>query len=768
MSAKPWYTSPAKDSSKLCQTCAHINFEWLLKNDFNIARYKHWQINRFNPVEEDVPPIKIPWVSEHGLFHFPDLSLGFLFEILERSEHCGFCRLVSFTIAVAYGIEPEILSKHDFQHTPYHLVFCTLSNSKREDLFGGMYDLTIEICNAKKSFMSFEQVLLHQIKDDITMPFSGRFVSSCIDFLAIKRWLASFRSSVPRNAAVPGFRLIDVVHSSVVPVHGPGLCRYLCLSYVWGGPQKFQNVRAVEKDLQEPGSLLHRQLPKTIEDAIAFTARSGERYLWVDSLCIVQDDGEAKMAQIDAMDQIYSCALATIIHSDGISCHTGLPGVGNATRTWKQHSVDVRGIILANRYQNAFAKKEHYWNTRGWTFQEHALSRRCIHVGLGALTFESEDGITEEDMQFPPHKPRLKWTHTGFPVGDSLPAVATLSNIQIFAFSILMYSPRSLTFDTDAINAFQGVLNIHRPRFRRDFIYAMPSSELELALLWQPASVLNRRSSLGDGQYPFPSWSWVAWKGGLIIPVEGAARFSRVTWVDALGMKKEFTSDEWRGAQSTSWQIVPGRSLQLAPWYFEESDPDTRFAHPISEDIPPKLMQYQFLKPDNHQLTFYALRARVSSVLSQRSLEKPLDVNATAPEGVQSRSLQDRFGRFCGIVYLHAVNLELNTDSLDCVAISRTAIGPNNASHDHPPVDDSDVVSIQDDYDKRAMLRKKSDERTAANYFDVYEFELKWQAYDILVIAQGLDGISERVGVGFCLCEAFWDAKPVRERIQLR
>jgi hypothetical protein len=773
MSEKPWYMTPASvgNDPKLCQTCVHINFEWLLENDFNKARYAHWQASRFAAVEDDTIPIKIPWISEHASFVFPDLSLGFLFEVLEKAEHCSFCRLVSFAVATAYGTEPQSLLKQNFQHAPYQFVFCTLTTNKRDVLSGELYDLVIGLSNIQKGFHPFEQVLLHQIKDDAPTPFVGCSVGPYVNFRAIKDWLVSFGSSTPTREALPGFRLIDVFNRNVVPIVGPGNCRYLCLSYVWGGPQRFQNVKAIEQQLREPGSLSERQLPETIEDAIQLTAKSGERYLWVDSLCIIQDDGDAKMVQIKAMDQIYSCALATIVDSDGTNCYSGLPGVGGIPRHWKQFTADLRGIRLANKYQNIFASKQPLWNTRGWTFQEHALSRRCIHIGLGCIQFESEDGITNEDMHPPLHKPRPKWVPTGLPVGDSIQDLASISNIQLFALSILMYSPRALTYDTDAIHAFQGVLNIHRPRFRREFLYGMPSSELEMALLWQPASMLQRRADLNKEPFPFPSWSWVAWKGALLIPMDGPTRFTRLTWVDALDMTTEFTSDEWRGAdveQSATWEIVANRAVQLAPWYFEVEDPAARFAHPVSKDVPLAMEGRRFLRPDQHVLTFYALCADITSIPGNHSLQSPEDVNATAPEGTRSHTLQDRFNRFCGIVYLHCQTSTFNNDTLECIAISRTAYGSHNACREAPPADDSDVVSIRASYADREELRKKSDERDASNYFDSYDFELKWQAYDVLVIARGYDRVAERVGVGFCLCEAFWDAGPSRERVLLK
>lgn len=784
---KPWYLPPSalhvEDAPHLCEVCTHINFQWLLENDFNNARYTYW---KSTPAADDdlaPKPIKIPWVSEWREYIFPELSLGFLFEILEKSKRCSFCRLVCLAIAAAYRTETDSLLSQTFGDFPSQFVFCRLVNKKKDvmhrepekgkdDNDGQPYDLVIDLTNIEPQFRSFKQVSLHRICDE-PIPHEGRLVTPRIDFTLAKNWMARFESSERSPASshgiIPGFRVIDVVNKNVVPVDGPGGCRYLILSYVWGGPQEFQNVRATEEKLRQEGSLSQHPLPRTIEDAIAFTVGVGERYLWVDSLCIVQDDGDAKMVQIHAMDKIYRCALSTIVASDGTSCHDGLPGVQETPARWQQHTADVRGIKFANK-QFTHADKERTWPTRGWTYQEHALSQRCIHFSQDGLEFESEDGLVKEDIHPPPHVPQPARTQIGFPMGAALPDIALFSNIEIYALSIMFYSFRNLTFDTDALNAFQGVLNVHRDRFRRDFIFGLPSSELEFSFLWQPGSAITKRAVEGTIGNLFPTWSWVAWKGSVMLPILGTPRFSRVTWFDAGDMTTEFTSDQWRGTDSADlgkWEIVPDRG-DNAPWYYEDEDPTARFAHPVSKDIPPGMRDRSFLKPGSHQLTFSALATVIKCEPGSRSLQDGMsDPNDVAPAGVRSYTLQDRFNEFCGVVYLHSRDPEFDPSSLRCVAISRTSSGVRNSSPEEPPPDDCDVVAIRDEYAERQQMRRDSEGRSASNYYAVYDFELKWKAYDVLVVGPGNDGSWERIGVGMCLVEAFWDAGPKRERIEL-
>ncbi len=84
------------------------------------------------------------------------------------------------------------------------------------------------------------------------------------------------------------------------------------------------------------------QFPATIADAIALVRALGERYLWVDAICIVQDDRDSKMQDIERMDLIYSRAFATLVALAGTDAAAGLPGVRAKTRRPQQ----VETLIL--------------------------------------------------------------------------------------------------------------------------------------------------------------------------------------------------------------------------------------------------------------------------------------------------------------------------------------------------------------------------------------------------------------------------------------
>jgi hypothetical protein len=122
-------------------------------------------------------------------------------------------------------------------------------------------------------------------------------------------------------------RLIDVVDQCIV--NGTLANRYFALSYVWGGIERLEATRENIATLEQKGALFARSssLPRFVLHAMAFVARLNQRYLWVDSLCIVQDDHVEKHDQIGFMHEIYTAAYATIVQHSGCDADAGLPGV---------------------------------------------------------------------------------------------------------------------------------------------------------------------------------------------------------------------------------------------------------------------------------------------------------------------------------------------------------------------------------------------------------------------------------------------------------
>jgi hypothetical protein len=218
-----------------------------------------------------------------------------------------------------------------------------------------------------------------------------RIIEDQIDFRIVrnalalcKKWHASACDKSKRFCAqfedpaedIPHFRLIDTKDNRIVlPPKGS---TYVTLSYVWGriDPETILRlVRANVEQLANPGSLLlpenHDRIPVTVRDAMEVVRRLNLRYLWVDSLCIVQDDngpGGSKMSAISKMDLVYGGSYVTIVAAAGIDATAGLLGVRPGTRGTTRIIEELYpGLRLGSQgIMGSDAEKNIYFE-RGWT-----------------------------------------------------------------------------------------------------------------------------------------------------------------------------------------------------------------------------------------------------------------------------------------------------------------------------------------------------------------------------------------------------------------
>lgn len=227
-----------------------------------------------------------------------------------------------------------------------------------------------------------EPATLTLMADDAYEPaFLGRILPSpMVDAAMLANWLSMCEGEHKHiskvmdlgytpNSIAPHFRLIDVDEERIAQKSEP--CKYLALSYVWGvSSQTFQSTRANITHLEELGGLktFEKELPRTIIDAISLVRALGERYLWVDRLCIVQDDLESKMESIQHMDMIYAKSSLTIIAASNTSVHDGLPGFGSTPRHVHQLVENVGpGVRLMLSHGLYTHLSTSVYQSRAWT-----------------------------------------------------------------------------------------------------------------------------------------------------------------------------------------------------------------------------------------------------------------------------------------------------------------------------------------------------------------------------------------------------------------
>jgi heterokaryon incompatibility protein (HET) len=328
--------------------------------------------------------------------------------------------------------------------------------------------------------------------------------------------------------------LIDIHRKCLVVTKGNE--KYYALSYVWGQCKTFQTLTSNLAAFQQEGaiSMDNEAIPATIRDAMRLVMLVGESYLWVDALCIVQDNDRMKYAQLKAMPSIYANASVTIIAAQGKSANYGIRGIpyGTAPRDLQRSILEfLPGSQMVEC--ESVSTNGSTWQTRAWTFQEDQLSARKLIFAHNSVQWECFCAFYEEDrVNF--HEIRLQ-TGCSHPIKPSGPCSILGDWPQSdYTENVQRYNPRDLTYDKDILNAFVGITRVLNESLG-EFYFGMPRNYFPDALLWEPILPLRRRqlkvpaqrnqlstntaqsSNLvdHDDYNVLPSWSWVGWHGAI-------------------------------------------------------------------------------------------------------------------------------------------------------------------------------------------------------------------------------------------------------------
>ncbi|KAF5685934.1 tol [Fusarium circinatum] len=544
--------------SELCSACAAINFDKLFFPD----------PAPFNPSLR--PP--------------PDPCLGTLQEILDRSVECDVCNLIIEAhrqryIRAPYGCstkhpdfrsevpgeEPEIHEEvkiHGLRLTVNdEAIKCYLesrnfssdrilpnSEDRLDPETGGVNRvlLRLEPCPwlaILASSITLQAVWLSKGSQtasiDLKFDGTGRMIGSLLDLAIPQRWIKQCEDQHGEDCRKPKWlsdsdtewpnrcRVIDAKEHRIVDLL-PTM-RYVALSYVWGSSEQAKQSRFERRltrenlsRLQQPNSLSEIYVPQTIKDAMHVTEQVGERFLWVDALCIVQDDPTDLGHQTARMDLIYSKALFTILAACGEDSTSGLAGLPSNSRDVFQRQVKVSSsglhimplVTLSEEDTLQFST----WNTRGWTFQERLLSRRSL-IFTNKQVYWCCDGTTweEESLLDIPGSTAFARSYS-FGCYDEWDDNEAKFSLESFDTYITQFSERKFTYPSDVLPAFLGIIRRFEHLNNEKIHWGLNASTFDQALTWKYGQ--DRRdetytyvSGGSSRSVPYPSWSWLGWTG---------------------------------------------------------------------------------------------------------------------------------------------------------------------------------------------------------------------------------------------------------------
>jgi len=306
-----------------------------------------------------------------------------------------------------------------------------------------------------------------------------------------------------------------VVHTTGIRDH------YAALSHCWGS---FEFLTTRKGNLQDHLiSIAVKSLPKTFQDAITICGGLDIRFLWIDSLCIVQDDPQDWEEQSIQMGSIYQHALVALAATHSKDGRDGLflprPNLSTPAHVQFHKGQDIRAdyvTVAMHPDQKQYGIDGSALDNRAWITQEWLSSRRMVHFtqaqlvwSCGVLT-ESETG----GMVFSAEREHLRLT-----LSSSNKSEVTMSDEDFYADwceIVTSYCSRMLTYETDKPVAIAGLM-VSQSEFRNqpythgvwhDTAGLVPSSQL----LWFGTREPMRRPEV---LAQIPSWSWMSTMGRL-------------------------------------------------------------------------------------------------------------------------------------------------------------------------------------------------------------------------------------------------------------
>ena len=299
---------------------------------------------------------------------------------------------------------------------------------------------------------------------------------------------------------------------------------WAALSHCWGGKQPFrllkENMHAVQRRIQ------YTDLPPTFQDAITVARTICLHYLWIDSICIIQDDRSDWEIEAARMGMVYGQASLVICAASSKDPLTSF--LGSREQEWvpkifnfgseeqtiipitvrKRHllAVDVEQGLREPPFTSSWAtlKRIGPLYERGWCWQETYLATRALHFAPGAIIFECKTHRRSND-QLPPYPSTKPGT------------LGNISEMEQWHMIVKSYTQRQLTFAGDILPAIGGAARKMAQAQRSAYLAGLWRETLLLDMLWQIMPGGERDVMTHDeSEQAAPSWTWASMNRGVV------------------------------------------------------------------------------------------------------------------------------------------------------------------------------------------------------------------------------------------------------------
>jgi hypothetical protein len=326
-------------------------------------------------------------------------------------------------------------------------------------------------------------------------------------------------------------RVLDINHPDGADYlrvdFSPPIAPYATLSHCWGPVEERKPPELTSANWDTLTKRISiASLPRTFQEAILMVKNIGVRYLWIDSLCIIQDSKSDWQKESGRMTEIYRNTFVNIAAEAAPDCHAGLfvrrddecvrvyalTGVGIASSPSQNY------LLVPRKYREM--NEDNPLRKRAWTFQERLLAPRQISFGRRQVMWKCSrlaacevfpSGYPCSSMEEHIDSKFLQYLESDHSMEDA--------SGDLWHRLVQAYTMGALTREEDKLVAIQGVVKLLKPMLKDDYLAGLWRNSLASDLLWR-YPVTHPGSGYRPGKYRAPTWSWASVEGQIAWPAE--------------------------------------------------------------------------------------------------------------------------------------------------------------------------------------------------------------------------------------------------------
>jgi hypothetical protein len=305
---------------------------------------------------------------------------------------------------------------------------------------------------------------------------------------------------------------------------------YACLSHCWGTSQHFKTENASLNDRM--ASITFSSMPKTFQDAVTITRNLGIKYLWIDSLCIIQDSSEDWNRESAKMGQIYRNANITILAANADSDDGGcfVPHNSREKMLCRTPMFDELISVITGRVESpSYIQMQRHHMGHGSMPAKHLLFETVRTIGFQDTPLNQRGWVLQEEILsfrslcYDPWEAR--WRCPGLRACECVPEgfprksfTDEESGMEASLFRewqeiVRQFSRRKLTFSKDKLPAISGIASEFSRYWQTDYLAGLWRHQLREHLAWFVTDLSKHPNTSRASEFRAPSWSWASIDG---------------------------------------------------------------------------------------------------------------------------------------------------------------------------------------------------------------------------------------------------------------